>query len=217
MRLIWTGVTHLCSQFSWPLCPFRRLEYLNQPDGLTGRYSCKKLEKVLIDEFNEIIDTWISALETYTLEELCLQPFSGHWSAGQLYLHLLNDTNYYIEQIRESLAGNHNEKEIMAATARPLFLANDFPDELIAGNPANAFIPQPGSSDALKHAFEKLKEGMNGVAVLMATTVSRAKAKHPGFNYLNADEWLQLAVMHFRHHLRQKKRIDLFLKTCPRL
>ena len=172
---------------------------------------------MLIDEFNKIVDTWISALEAYTLEELCLQPFSGHWSVGQLYLHLLNDTNYYIEQIRECLAGNQNEKETMAAAARPLFLANDFPYGLIAGNPANAFIPQPDSSDALKHAFAKLKKDMNGVAVLMATIVPRAKAKHPGFNYLNADEWLQLAVMHFRHHLRQKKRIDLFLKTRPQL
>ncbi len=38
------------------------------------------------------------------------------------------------------------------------------------------------------------------------------KSLHPGFRYLAADEWLQLAEMHLRHHFRQKTRIDDFLK-----
>ena len=53
---------------------------------------------------------------------------------------------------------------------------------------------------------------MNDKALVMNGTVFNGKAKHPGLNYLNASEWLQFADMHMRHHLRQKKRIDDFLR-----
>jgi hypothetical protein len=37
------------------------------------------------------------------------------------------------------------------------------------------------------------------------------KTAHPAFGFLNAREWFHLIEMHFRHHLRQKKRLDRFL------
>jgi hypothetical protein len=39
----------------------------------------------------------------------------------------------------------------------------------------------------------------------------QGKAMHPGLHYLSAREWLQFSEMHFRHHLRQKERLDAFL------
>jgi hypothetical protein len=39
------------------------------------------------------------------------------------------------------------------------------------------------------------------------------KTKYPGLNYFTAKEWLQFAGIHLRHHLKQKKRIDDFLKN----
>jgi hypothetical protein len=38
------------------------------------------------------------------------------------------------------------------------------------------------------------------------------KTKHPGLGFFNANEWLQFAEMHLRHHLKQKERIEEFLK-----
>jgi hypothetical protein len=35
--------------------------------------------------------------------------------------------------------------------------------------------------------------------------------KHPYFGYINAQEWYHHIVMHFAHHLRQKKRLDEFI------
>ncbi|MDR0227568.1 MAG: hypothetical protein LBI72_00655 [Flavobacteriaceae bacterium] len=31
------------------------------------------------------------------------------------------------------------------------------------------------------------------------------KTMHPGFSYLNTEEWYQLIVMYWKHHLRQKE------------
>ncbi|MEW5597133.1 DinB family protein, partial [Peribacillus frigoritolerans] len=37
------------------------------------------------------------------------------------------------------------------------------------------------------------------------------KVQHRRMGYLNAEEYFQLIEMHFRHHLRQKERIDRVL------
>jgi hypothetical protein len=38
------------------------------------------------------------------------------------------------------------------------------------------------------------------------------ETQHPGLYHFSANEWYQFAEMHFRHHVRQKKRIDDYLK-----
>lgn len=57
-----------------------------------------------------------------------------------------------------------------------------------------------------------LKDEINKVEILISKSSFKGKTKHPGLGYFNASEWLRFAEMHFRHHLKQKKRIDDFLK-----
>jgi hypothetical protein len=40
----------------------------------------------------------------------------------------------------------------------------------------------------------------------------KGRTRHPGLGYFDAAEWFRFAGMHFRHHARQKKRIDEFLQ-----
>jgi hypothetical protein len=54
---------------------------------------------------------------------------------------------------------------------------------------------------------------MTGFEKKIINTRFKEKTKHPGFHYLNAIEWLQFIEMHFRHHLKQKKRIDKYLNS----
>ena len=142
---------------------------------------------------------------------MCVQPAAHSWSLGQLYLHLINDTWYYIDQIKACLSGNDNAHREISAEARALFLQNSFPDKKIAGHPDNAFIPQPDSKDSLMFSLLQLSDEMIALEKLIIKAVFNGKTAHPGFKYLGAAEWFQLADMHFRHHLRQKKRIDEFL------
>jgi hypothetical protein len=167
---------------------------------------------MLTSDFNHTIDTWIAALEQYDISQLYAKPAAASWSLGQLYLHLMQDTNFYLEQIKICISTNDNAMEEASTFAKAIFLNNDFPDEQIEGAPSNAAIPQPGSREELLNGLMALKHEMNEAAVLISKSSFKGKTKHPGLNYFNAAEWLQFAEMHFRHHLRQKKRIDDFLK-----
>jgi DinB superfamily len=167
---------------------------------------------MLIDDFNHTIDTWIKELEQYDFVRLCAKPSPKRWSPGQVYMHLIGQTNYFIEQIKVCVSNNDNIMEEASPAAKTMFANNDFPDAVIEGPPDNANTPQPGSKEDLVIRLMNLKAEINNVAILISNSPYKGKTKHPGLNYFDANEWLQFAEMHFRHHLRQKKRIDDFLK-----
>ncbi|MES2372037.1 MAG: DinB family protein [Bacteroidota bacterium] len=167
---------------------------------------------MLDDPPDHIINTWISELAHCSLERLRIKP-PGSWSLGQVYMHLVADTSFYIEQAKACLNSSDHLTEEASPIAQIMFSNNDFPDEIIEGAPSNAYIPQPESKEQLIKELLNLKEEINRVGVLISQTTVSGKTKHPGLGYFSAEEWLQFAGMHFRHHLRQKKRIDAFLKV----
>jgi len=167
---------------------------------------------MLIDDFNHTIDTWIKALDEYDFNQLCAKPSSTSWSLGQMYMHLIEDTSYYIEQIKICLSNNDNATAEALPNARAMFANNSFPDEIIEGAPSNQSIPQPKSKEQLLYCLQNIKTEMNTLATFINQNLFKGKTKHPGLGYFSANEWLQFADMHFRHHLRQKKRINDFLK-----
>ena len=166
---------------------------------------------MLIEDFNRTIDTWINELEKYDLNQLLIKPSPNSWSLGQVYIHLITDTKFYADQIRICISNNNNVDEEASPFAKTMFLNNQFPDQMIEGAPSNSSLPQPDSKLQLLRSLMNLKGEMNEVGKLITQSIFKGKTKHPGLNYFNATEWLQLTEMHFRHHLRQKKRIDDFL------
>lgn len=162
---------------------------------------------------NQTQDIWIKAVEQNNFNRICTKPSPTSWSLGQVCMHLIEATHYYLEQANICLSSNDHEQEDMTLPAKAMFRNNEFPDELIEGPPSNDITPQPVSKEELLQSLMKLKEKINRVAGLISTTTSKGKTKHPGLHYFNAKEWLQFADMHLRHHLRQKKRIDELLKN----
>ena len=167
---------------------------------------------MLIENFNRTIDTWIKALENYDFDQLTARPSPTSWSIGQVYMHLLDDTSYYIDQIQVCVTSHDHAVDQATSAGKIMLLNNDFPDELLEGSPANAYMPQPESKDQLMMDLLNLKVTMNNAAALISESPFHGKTKHPGLDYFSANEWLQFADMHLRHHLRQKKRIDDFLR-----
>jgi hypothetical protein len=167
---------------------------------------------MLIENFNRTIDIWIRALEGYDFDQLTARPSPASWSIGQVYMHLLVDTSYYIEQIQVCVANNDQASEQPTSAGKIMLLNNDFPDEILEGAPANAYMPQPESKELLMADLLNLKTAMNNAATLISESSFHGKTQHPGLGYFSANEWLQFADMHLRHHLRQKKRIDTFLE-----
>ncbi len=167
---------------------------------------------MLIQDFNHTIDIWIRELEQYDIIRLCAKPSPNSWSLGQVYIHLIDDTNYYIKQIKICVSTNDNSIEEASPGAKTMFLNNDFPDEVIEGAPTNSCIPQPDNKEQLRSCLMHLKDEMNSSEIMISRSPFKGKTKHPGLSYFNANEWFRFAEMHLRHHLRQKKRIDDFLK-----
>ncbi|MCW3109652.1 MAG: DinB family protein [Segetibacter sp.] len=167
---------------------------------------------MLIEDFNHTIDLWIKGLEQYDFIQLCAKPSPNGWSLGQVYMHLIDETNYYIQQIKICVSNNDNINKEAAPAAKAMFLNNEFPDVVIEGAASNAQTPQPRNKQQLMNGLMNLKDEMQEVEILISTSPFKGKTKHPGLHYFNAEEWLQFAEMHLRHHLRQKKRIDDFLK-----
>jgi hypothetical protein len=170
-----------------------------------------------IEKFNQTIDTWIEGLHQYSIEELRMKPSPTGWSMGQLYKHLISETQYYISRIEVCVVSNRNSKKEMTNEGKEMFLNNSFPDERLQGGPANSKIPQPLTKDGLLQEFMDLRRAMNEAAVSMKQSAFNGKAKHPGLGYFSATDWLQFADMHMRHHFRQKARLDEFLQSTRQL
>lgn len=163
-----------------------------------------------IKAFNSAVDYWIKCLDSYTLQELRSKPSLNNWSLGQLYLHLINDTNFFIGKIEECINSNENAEQEAHDFAKQLFRDNAFPGINIEGNPNNSFIPQPETKEQLKESLLPIKNEMNALAEKIDPALN-GKSPHPGLGYFNATEWIQFATIHFNHHVKQQKKIEAFL------
>ncbi len=163
---------------------------------------------VLLEQFNKTIDIWIYHLNDYTLDMLCRKPGENCWSLGQVYLHIIADTAWFVEQMQDCLLlSNANSEMEMHENAKAIFANNGFPDALLE-NPSNdPDSRQPRDKEELLQGLTDIKLEVNALYAIDHPQAD-GKTEHPGFHFFNSMEWLQFAEMHMRHHLRQKRRID---------
>ena len=168
---------------------------------------------MIIDDFNTTIDTWIKDLDRYSLYELSARSDPRGWSLGQVYMHLIEETKYYMEQMDSCLRYNENALEQMDDRGKVMFANNSFPDRRIKGDPfISEKVPQPQSKSQLQKDMLQLKHEMNEIGSKVISSETVGKTAHPGHGYFSAGEWLQYAEMHMRHHLKQKGRLEEELK-----
>lgn len=125
---------------------------------------------------------------------------------------MINDTIFFIEQIKSCIHNNDNADLQAHDFAKQLFRDNAFPDIAIEGNPNNSFIPQPESKEQLKASLLAIKDEVNALAEKINPAFN-GKAQHPGLGYFNAAEWIQFAAIHFNHHVKQQKKIEACLHS----
>lgn len=92
-----------------------------------------------------------------------------------------------------------------------LFTSNEFPDKKLKGPPDIEDPGQPESIGQLEKAWKEMKSKLALLEDKISTSDYRGKTKHPGLSYLGTWEWVQFIDIHFRHHLRQKERLDRYL------
>ena len=169
---------------------------------------------MLIDHFNNTIDTWINSLNTVELERLLIKPAPESWSLGQLYMHLLDETDYYMQQVEICLGTNDNAELEKTDKAVQMFRNNAFPDERARRDAGlSDDMEQPVGIFELKNDLISLRSKMNLLGKRIMETQYKGKTKHPGLGYFSAMDWFQFAEMHMRHHFKQKRRIEDYLQN----
>jgi len=159
--------------------------------------------------FNHAIDLWIAELGHYSLAQLHARSIDSDWSLGQVYMHLLSETEWYVEQMEICLTSDSGASGQMVDKAKVMFVNNEFAGERIKGDPLAAKnIPQPVSIVSLRTELGVLRSKLTRLTLEIAKSDAVGKTRHPGLGYFSALEWLQFSDMHMRHHLRQKQRID---------
>jgi len=175
-----------------------------------GQTMEKNHHDTVLQQFNAAIDCWINRLDNYTFEMLCRQPAEGQWSLGQVYVNIIADTKYFIEQMKVALSDDQHSGKEMHADAKAIFARGAFPD-IQLNNPFPESVHQPGSKEELARGLLKIKNETGSLLYLYDFSASRGKSLHPGLQFFTAMEWLQFAGMHMRHHFGQKNRIDAAL------
>jgi hypothetical protein len=171
----------------------------------------------LYSKFERMADTWIIALDNYTIEELLRVPADGGWSMGQVYIHIATANKYFLGKNAEKCANGEDvivDGKGKTNTGRLVFFLENFP-------PVKVKMPkketggvepiQPESKEQILRKLIENKEFFKSIEERVEAAPKNARKKYPILGYLNASEWYSIGTFHMRHHLRQKKRLDKFL------
>ena len=164
-----------------------------------------------LNDFDKTIDQWIIALDEYSFKQLLFKNSNNQWSLGQLFVHLIESTNFFLQNIKGCLISHENLNEELSLAAKNIFKNNQLPDIEIKGPESNNFIPQPENPHFIKTGLLNLKNEFSKIKKVMLLSNISGKRKHPGLGYFNAEEWFQFAEIHLRHHFHQKNKLDSLL------
>lgn len=157
----------------------------------------------------KLIQTYKSFLQNYSQEQLSYIPEQGVWSVGQMYDHLIVVAHEYLDCVEDCENAVDEEQQGKTEFGQYLFNIGGFP-------PIKIKLPEeldapPDNTKSKEDIIEELNELMDRMKDLdrkVEYINPNYKMKHGGFGWLNAQEWLALVGMHFRHHLRQKYELD---------
>lgn len=161
--------------------------------------------------YEKVSSYWLKELGNYSEEQFAKKPAEGSWSVGQVYTHLImaND-HFFIKNAAQCLNGEgEHKKGGKSKWGRLLFAINGFPPiKFKKPGGAETEPRQPENIEYIRRKLQVSIETMTQLSPKLAGYDPMQKVKHPAFGYLNAKEWFQMNLMHFRHHLRQKKKLD---------
>lgn len=164
-----------------------------------------------LEQFNQTIDTWISILNEYPFEMLIKQPIPNSWTLGQVFVHIIEDTSYHVQQMRTATLTEADGEKDMHDDAKWMFQHNMFPEIQIEGASTVDNVPQPISKETLLRQLTSIRNEVNDLYRAVDFQTLKGKSEHPGLWYFSALDWLRFTEMHMRHHFRQKMRITAAL------
>jgi hypothetical protein len=153
---------------------------------------------------------WLKELDFYGANQFKKKVNSTSWTIGQIYDHLLvYSQEVHIKAIQECLQTKDTNinKEGKSLKGFIQFAVGGYLPFKHKSNPYKE-PNQPLSTEKVKDDFYRFLKVVYKVAKEIDYKKPTKKVKHPSLGYLSAEEWFQLIEMHFRHHVRQKKKLD---------
>ena len=167
----------------------------------------QKLEK----QTHEAIDYWIDEYKRYDFEKIVSQPAENSWSLGQVGIHLwMSAKGFFFKNAEKCLSKEGTEKgKGKKFAAHLIFTLRTLPPVQYEMPKQVAVVPkQPESKEQLIAKLEEIKQTASTYIKRIPESDPELKIKHPFLGWLNTAEWIELCNIHFRHHVRQKKRIE---------
>jgi hypothetical protein len=164
----------------------------------------------LKDQTIEVIDKYLRQLDTYSIEQLCMQPAEGSWSVGQVYIHLwMSAKGFFFKNASQCISRQDcDTRQGKNWRGKVVFALGFMPPVKVKMPEKLAVQPyQPESKEQLVSRLNELKAQCEEAILLLHDADLNNKTRHPLLGYLNAREWLALNRMHFRHHELQISRI----------
>lgn len=160
---------------------------------------------------DEIIDYWIAEVQRYSLEQLNAKPSETSWSIGQVGIHLwMSAKGFFFKNAERCLNHEKTEQGKRKNLAGYLvFLFGTMPSVKVKMPTQVAVEPRaPESKEYLINKLLEVKQLAHQYIDRIAQSDNSLRTKHPFLGWLNTAEWVQLCNIHFRHHLKQKRRIE---------
>ena len=158
-----------------------------------------------------IIDYWIAEVQQYSIEQLNAKPSETSWSIGQVGIHLwMSAKGFFFKNAERCLTGEKTEKgKSKNWVGYLVFLFGTMPSVKVKMPTQVAVEPRaPESKEYLIAKLEEVKQLAHAYIDRIAQSDSSLRTRHPFLGWLNTAEWVQLCNIHFRHHLKQKKRVE---------
>jgi hypothetical protein len=161
-------------------------------------------------ETNRQIDNYIAMLDKYSMEQLLQKPTESSWSIGQVYVHLwMAAKGFFFKNAAACLSKENTQIGHKNWIGRLVFLFKQMPTIKVKMPTKVAVEPrQPESKQQLIDKLNEIKALSEEYINQIAQSDSNQKTKHPFLGYLNCGEWVSLCAMHYKHHLKQIKRIQ---------
>jgi hypothetical protein len=157
----------------------------------------------------QLIETYKSDLQNYSVEQLRHIPEAGVWSLCQMYDHVILVAHEYLDQVEYCAAASEEQTLGKTEFGEKLFENGGFPPiKIRLPDEMNSPPNNSESNEELMRRVDQVIQRMKDWEEKVDTINPNYKIKHGGFGWLNAREWYNLIGMHFRHHLRQKSELE---------
>lgn len=173
-----------------------------------------ELQEILA-QFKVSVEDWKRTVEKYPLEDLLKKPDEDSWSIAQVCTHLLMaHEKFFLRNAIKCIENRATEtRKGRNFISKIILWFGTFPPIRVR-MPKSVSVqpPQPESKEELFEGFDEAVKKMEETIARIPDSNQNMRNKHPLLGMLNAQDWLKADEMHFRHHFRQRKRLEKFLK-----